>query len=194
MKRVYLSPRDKNPHSNYGDSLDVMHKTSKLFVAYLHPISHVGPGYAWFGLHSWLSYRPIGKWIHSTGLTGELGRIFTSISTAMQSINQVSTNSRIWAYQLINSIPRFQDIQSIKLEVHRLIAWLNGSLPATVPRRFYQYDSITVYQSDLLSTNQSTQGPLTWLIGYFGLFGLNLIGRLESSGWLKLDWLIASPY
>ena len=61
------------------------------YLAYIQdlPASHLGPGYAWFALqHSWLSYRPIGKYIHLTGFTGELGRIFTYISTRYnQSIN-----------------------------------------------------------------------------------------------------------
>ena len=49
-----------------------------------------------------------------------------------------------------------------------------------------------VFTADLLSINQSIQGALTWLIGYFEPFGLNrLIDGLEFSDWLKLDWLIA---
>jgi hypothetical protein len=75
-----------------------------------------------YNIHSWLSYRPIWKQIYSTGLTGELGRSFTYISTAtINAINQASTNPRIRAHQSINSIQRVQNIQSIKLEVLGLI-------------------------------------------------------------------------
>jgi hypothetical protein len=125
--------------SKYKD-LDIIHRAwgNKLIISR----SRICLVSIWFGRqHTWLSrYRSIGKWVHSTGLTGELGRLFTY--TAMQLINQVSINPRIRIYQ------------PIKLELLGLIDWLIASLQVLIT-----FSNIYIPDIELLMSHACSENP-----------------------------------